>query len=79
LEGDLLVSLAVGAPVTSSWKILKRPRLLLHGASEVVVDLSISGVEEKLATRKKLFLRVIGSEKKAILRKTFVVTRTSPT
>jgi hypothetical protein len=27
LEGDLLVGLAVGAAVTSSWKIVKRPRL----------------------------------------------------
>jgi hypothetical protein len=25
LEGDLLVGLAVGALVTSSWKIVKRP------------------------------------------------------
>jgi hypothetical protein len=25
LEGDLLVGLAVGASVTSSWKIVKRP------------------------------------------------------
>jgi hypothetical protein len=27
LEGDLLVGLAVGAAVTSSWKIVKRPGL----------------------------------------------------
>jgi hypothetical protein len=27
LEGDLLVGLAVGAVVTSSWKIVKRPGL----------------------------------------------------
>ena len=52
LEGDLLVGLAVGAPVTSSWKIVKRPGLLLRGACEVVVELAISGVEEKLALRK---------------------------
>ena len=52
LEGDLLVGLAVGAPVTSSWKIVKRPGLLLRGACEVVVELAISGVEEKLAIRK---------------------------
>ena len=52
LEGDLLVGLVVGAPVTSSWKIVKRPGLLLRGACEVVVDLAISGVEEKLAIRK---------------------------
>jgi len=52
LEGDLLVGLAVGAPVTSSWKIVKRPGLLLRGACEVVVELAISGVEEKLSIRK---------------------------
>ena len=52
LEGDLLVGLAVGAPVTSSWKIVKRPGILLRGACEVVVELAISGVEEKLALRK---------------------------
>ena len=51
LEGDLLVGL-VGVPVTSSWKIVKRPRLLLRLACEVVVELAISGVEEKLAIRK---------------------------
>ena len=51
LEGDLLVGL-VGVPVTSSWKIVKRPGLLLRGACEVVLELSISGVEEKLAIRK---------------------------
>lgn len=52
LEGDLLVGLAVGAAVFSSWKIVKRPGLLLRGACEVVVELAISGVEEKLAIRK---------------------------
>ena len=52
LEGDLLVGLVVGAPVTSSWKIVKRPGLLLRGACKVVVELAISGVEEKLAIRK---------------------------
>ena len=36
LEGDLLVGLAVGAAVTSSWNIVKRPELLLRGACEVV-------------------------------------------
>ena len=51
LEGDLLVSL-VGVPVTSSWKIVKGPGLLLRGACEVVLELAISGVEEKLAIRK---------------------------
>ena len=52
LEGDLLVGLAVGAPVTSLWKIVKRPGLLLRGACEVVLELAISGVEEKLTIRK---------------------------
>ena len=51
LEGDLLVGL-VGVPVTSSWKIVKGPGLLLRGACEVVLELDISGVEEKLAIRK---------------------------
>ena len=51
LEGDLLVGL-VGVPVTSSWKIVKRPGLLLRGACEVVVELVIFVVEEKLAIRK---------------------------
>ena len=68
LEGDLLVGLAVGAPVISSRKIVKRPGLLLRGACEVVVELVISGVEKKLAIRKGLFLRGIGSEKKVSLR-----------
>ena len=52
LEGDLLVGL-VGAPVISSWKIVKGPGLLLRGACEVVVELAISGVEEKLALRER--------------------------
>ena len=51
LEGDLLVGL-VSVPVTSSWKIVKRPGLLLRGACDVVLELAISGVEEKLAIRK---------------------------
>ena len=51
LEGDLLVGL-VSVPVTSSWKIVKGPGLLLRGACEVVLELAISGVEEKLAIRK---------------------------
>ena len=67
LEGDLLVGL-VGAPVISSWKIVKGPGLLLRGACEVVVELAISGVEEKLAIRKGLFLRGIGSENRVSLR-----------
>jgi hypothetical protein len=52
LEGDLLVGLAVGASVTSSWKIVKRPELPLRGSCEVVVELAISGVEEKLTIRR---------------------------
>ena len=67
MEGDLLVGL-VGVPVTSSWKVVKGPRLLLRGACEVVVELAISGVEEKLAIRKGLFLRGIGSENRVSLR-----------
>ena len=51
LEGDLLVGL-VGVTVTSSWKIVKGHGLLLRGAREVVVELAISGVEEKLIIRK---------------------------
>ena len=51
LEGDLLVGL-VGFPVTSSWKVVKGPEALLRGACEVVVELAISGVEEKLTIRK---------------------------
>jgi hypothetical protein len=66
LEGDLLVGL-VGVPMTSSWKIVKGPRFLLCDACEVIVELAISGVEEKLAIRKGLFLRGIGSEKKVSL------------
>ena len=63
LEGDLLVGL-VGVPVTSSWKIVKRPGLLLRGACEVVLELAISGVEEKLAIRKGalIFVRGLGEE-----------------
>jgi hypothetical protein len=37
--GDFLVGLAVGVPLTSSWKIVKMHGLLLHGACEVVVEL----------------------------------------
>ena len=51
LEGDLLVGL-VDVPMTSSWKFVKRPGLLLRGACEVVLELAFSGVEEKLAIRK---------------------------
>jgi hypothetical protein len=52
LEGDLLVGLAVGVSVTSLWKILKRPGLPLCGSCEVIVELAISGVEEKLTIRR---------------------------
>ena len=52
LEGDLLVGLAIGALVTSSWKIVKRLGLPLRGSCEVVVELAISGVEEKLTIRR---------------------------
>jgi hypothetical protein len=41
-KGDLLVGLAVGVSVTPSWKIVKRPELLVCGACEVVVGLAIS-------------------------------------
>ena len=47
LEGDLLVGLVVSAAVSSSWKIVKRPELLLCGACEVVVELAISRVEKE--------------------------------
>jgi hypothetical protein len=52
LEGDLLVGLAVGDSVTSLWEIVKRPELSLRGSYEVVVELAISGVEEKLTIRR---------------------------
>jgi hypothetical protein len=52
LEGDLLVGLVAGSSVTSSWKIVKRPGLSLHEICEVVVELAISGVEEKLTRRR---------------------------
>jgi hypothetical protein len=47
-ESDLLVGLAVGAPVTSPWKIVERSRLLIRNLCEVVVELAISGVEKAL-------------------------------
>jgi hypothetical protein len=52
LEGVLLVGLAIGASATSSWKIVKRPGLSLRGSCEVVVELAISRVEEKLTIRR---------------------------
>jgi hypothetical protein len=67
--------------VSSSWKFVKRPGLLLCGACEVVLELTISGVEEKLAIRRSpIFVR--GKEKKVNLsgiRGSTVVTCTSPT
>ena len=64
LEGDLLVGLAVGVAVTSSWKFVKRPGLLLRGACEVVVELAISGVEEKASLKERalIFVRGLGEE-----------------
>jgi hypothetical protein len=44
LKGDLLVGLAVGAAVISSWNIVKRLGRLLRGAC-------LLGVEEKLTIR----------------------------
>ncbi|KAK1614848.1 hypothetical protein QYE76_020365 [Lolium multiflorum] len=55
----LLVVKIVGASVTSSWKIVKRPELLLRGAFELVVELAISGVEEKLAIRERSLTFVV--------------------
>jgi hypothetical protein len=67
--------------VSSSWKFVKRPGLLLCGACEVVLELAIFGVEEKLAIRRSpIFVR--GKEKKVSLggvQGSFVVTHTSPT
>jgi hypothetical protein len=66
---------------SSLWKCVKRHGLLLHGACEVVLELAISGVEEKLAIRRStIFVR--GKEKKVSLggvRGSSVVTHTSPT
>jgi hypothetical protein len=67
--------------VSSSGKFVKRPELLLRGACEVVLELSISGVEKKLAIRRSLIF-VRGKEKKVSIRSvrgSFMVTRTSPT
>ena len=78
LEGDLLVGL-VGVPVTSSRKIVKRPGLLLRGACEVILELAISRVEEKLAIREMaIILRGIGSEKKVSLRGIWEILRGIP-
>jgi hypothetical protein len=60
---------------------VKRPELLLRGACEVVLELAISEVEEKLAIRRSpTFVR--GEEKKVSLggvQGSSVVTHTSPT
>jgi hypothetical protein len=48
----------IGASVVSSWKIVNRHVILLHGACEMVVELAIFGVEEKLAIRKEPLLFV---------------------
>jgi hypothetical protein len=59
---------------------VKRPGLLLRGACEVVLELAISGVEEKLAIRSSLIF-VRGKEKKVSLsgvRGSSVVIHTSP-
>jgi hypothetical protein len=67
--------------VSSSWKFVKRHGLLLCGACDVVLELAISGVEEKLAIRKSpIFVR--GKEKKVSLGGVWgssMVTRVSPT
>jgi hypothetical protein len=52
LEGELLVGLVVGAAMTSSFKIMKRHELLLHEACQMVVEFSISGVEDNLSIRR---------------------------
>jgi hypothetical protein len=53
--------LSVGVPVTSLWKIVKRFRLLLRGACEVIVEISMFGMEENLYIRKgPLFFVEIG-------------------
>jgi hypothetical protein len=57
LENELLVGLAVGASVTSSWKIVKRLELSLRGSCVVVVELAVSRVEEKLTIRRDPKLR----------------------
>jgi hypothetical protein len=67
--------------VSSSWKFVKRPELLLRGAYEVVLKLAIFGVEEKLTIRMSPIL-LRGKEKEvsfSSVRGSFVVTHTSPT
>jgi hypothetical protein len=67
--------------VSSSWEFVNRPKLLLRGAYEVVLELAIFGVEEKLTIRMSPIL-LRGKEKKVSfcsVRGSFVVTHTSPT
>jgi hypothetical protein len=76
LEGDLLVGLAVGSPMTSSWKIVKRHGLLLRGACH------LQSGEKYSRKEMKLVLHGIASKKKVSLHgvwKTSMVTRISPT
>jgi hypothetical protein len=54
--------------VSSLWKCVKRPGLLLCGACEVVLELAISGVEEKLAIRRSLIF-VRGKKKNVTTQK----------
>jgi hypothetical protein len=80
LEGSLLVVVEVGSAVTSSWKIVKRPKILLRGACEVVSELAISRVDEKITIRRDH--NSMGSEKDVnfhIVRRPFMVTCISPT
>jgi hypothetical protein len=44
------------------WKIVKRPMLLLCGSYEVVLELAISRVEEKLTIRSPNFVEGLGEE-----------------
>jgi hypothetical protein len=61
--GYLIVSLAIGVAMTSSWKIVKRPRFLLCGACDAFLDPTISGVEETLIIRRgPNFLEGLGEE-----------------
>jgi hypothetical protein len=44
--------------VSSLWKFVKRPELLLRGACEVVLEHAISGVVEKLTIRRSGYIFV---------------------
>jgi hypothetical protein len=63
LEGGLLVG--GWCPMTFSWKVVRTPGFLLRRAGEVVVELAISKVEEKLKVVLTLWR---GSEKKVSFR-----------